>query len=366
MNALDRLDARHMSRAIELAGRGLWTTDPNPRVGCVIADGTRVIAEGWHEHAGGAHAEIAALAAAGATARGATAYVTLEPCCHHGRTPPCVDALVAAGVRRVCYAIRDPNPRVSGGGAARLAAAGVEVRSDVLAPAARALNPGFLSRMERGRPWVRLKLAASLDGRTALAGGESRWITGDAARGDVQRLRARSSAVMAGSATVQTDDPRLDVRLPGATRQPLRVVLDSALRTPPTARIIAPPGSALLLTTSADTARRAALEAAGARVERLPAGAQGVDLEAVMQHLAGLEVNELQVEGGATLAGALFGARLVDELVLYLAPTLLGADAQPLARLPGIATLAGRLELSVSDLRRVGRDLRITLRPAQG
>ncbi len=198
MNAPDRLDIRHMSRALELAGRGLWSTDPNPRVGCVIADGERMLGEGWHERAGSAHAEVNALAEAGAGARGATAYVTLEPCCHQGRTPPCTDALVAAGIQRVFYSIRDPNPRVSGGGAARLAAAGVEVTGGLLATRARELNPGFLSRMERGRPWLRLKLAASLDGRTALAGGESRWITGEAARSDVQHLRARSSAVMTG------------------------------------------------------------------------------------------------------------------------------------------------------------------------
>ncbi len=366
MNALDRLDTRHMSRALELAGRGLWTTDPNPRVGCVIVDGERVIAEGWHERAGGPHAEAAALAAAGPEARGATAYVTLEPCCHQGRTPPCADALIAAGLRRVCYAIRDPNPCVSGGGAALIAAAGIEVKAGILAAAARALNPGFLSRMERGRPWLRVKLAASLDGRTALASGQSRWITGEAARADVQRLRARSSAVMTGSATVRSDDPRLDLRLPEATRQPLRVVLDTRLRTPPSARIVAPPGRLLLLTASADMTLRAALEAAGASIERVPAGPEGLDLSAVMRHLALLEVNELQVEGGPTLAGALLRAGLVDELVLYLAPTLLGTDARPLALLSGVASMAERMELSISDLRRIGRDLRITLRPAQG
>jgi diaminohydroxyphosphoribosylaminopyrimidine deaminase/5-amino-6-(5-phosphoribosylamino)uracil reductase len=366
MNARDELDTRHMSRALELAGRGLWSTDPNPRVGCVIADGERVIAEGWHERAGLPHAEAAALAVAGGAARGATAYVTLEPCCHHGRTPPCADALITAGLRRVCYAIRDPNPRVSGGGAARLAAAGIEVSSGQLAAAARALNPGFLSRMERGRPWLRVKLAASLDGRTALASGGSRWITGDEARADVQHLRARSSAVLTGSATVLADDPRLDLRLPEAPRQPLRVVLDTQLRIAPTARIVAPPGRLLVLTASNETARRSALEAAGAVVERIPAGPEGLDLTAVMQHLAGLEVNELQVESGSTLAGALLKAQLVDELVLYLAPALLGTDALPLIQLSGIASMTGRIEFSISDLQRVGRDLRITLQPMMG
>jgi diaminohydroxyphosphoribosylaminopyrimidine deaminase/5-amino-6-(5-phosphoribosylamino)uracil reductase len=274
--------------------------------------------------------------------------------------------LIAAGIRRVCYAIQDPNPRVSGGGAERLALAGIEVSNGVCAAAARALNPGFLSRMERGRPWLRVKLAASLDGRTALASGQSRWITGDPARADVQRLRARSSAVMIASATVLADDPRLDLRLPGATRQPLRVVLDTQLRTPPTARIIAPPGQLLVLTASTDMTRAVALEAAGARVERVPAGPDGLDLAAVMRHLAGLEVNELQVESGPMLAGALLKAQLVDELVLYFAPTLLGTDAQPLIRLSGVTSMIGRMEFSISDLRRVGRDLRITLRPAQG
>ncbi|MGH8197264.1 MAG: bifunctional diaminohydroxyphosphoribosylaminopyrimidine deaminase/5-amino-6-(5-phosphoribosylamino)uracil reductase RibD, partial [Steroidobacteraceae bacterium] len=245
-------DARHMARALELAQRGLWSTDPNPRVGCVIADGERVVAEGWHERAGLPHAEALALAAAGAAARGATAYVTLEPCSHEGRTPPCTAALIAAGVGRVVYAMRDPNPRVNGGGIARLTAAGIEVQGGVLEREARELNPGFVSRMERGRPWVVVKLAASLDGGTALPGGESRWITGEAARQDVQQLRARSSAVLTGSGTVLRDDPRLDVRLTGATRQPLRVVLDSQLRIPPQARIVAPPGKLLILCATED------------------------------------------------------------------------------------------------------------------
>ena len=363
MNAA--LELRHMARALALAERGLWTTDPNPRVGCVIADGERVIAEGWHERAGGPHAEAMALAAAGGEARGATAYVTLEPCCHHGRTPPCADALIAAGVRRVHYALRDPNPRVSGGGIAKLEAAGIEVAGGLLAEEARALNPGFLSRMERHRPWVRLKLAASLDGRTALADGTSRWITGDAARADVQNLRARSSAILTGSATLRVDDPRLDLRLPDAKRQPLRVVLDTQLRTRASARMLAPPGEALVLTASDDAARRGSLVAAGARVERVPAGPGGLDLAAVMRHLAGIEVNELQVECGPGLAGALMTAGLVDELVLYIAPTLLGDDARPLARLPRIATLTEQMRFSMIDLRRIGDDLRITLRPAQ-
>ncbi len=360
------IDARHMARALRLAARGLWTTDPNPRVGCVIATGERVVGEGWHERAGGPHAEVVALGAAGAAARGATAYVTLEPCCHHGRTPPCTDALVAAGVARVCYAVGDPNPRVNGGGAARLAAAGIAVEGGLLQSLARALNPGFLSRMERGRPWVRLKLAASLDGRTALAGGESRWITGEAARADVQRLRARSSALLTGSGTVLKDDPRLDLRQPGAARQPLRVVLDSALRLPPEARICAAPGELLVLGAEGHAERAEALRARGLRVELLPAAGGGLDLGAVLRRLAELEVNELQVESGPTLAGALLSGGWVDELVVYLAPALLGPDAQPLARLPALAAMEQRREFEIVEHRRIGTDLRITLRPGRG
>ncbi|MEX1993701.1 MAG: bifunctional diaminohydroxyphosphoribosylaminopyrimidine deaminase/5-amino-6-(5-phosphoribosylamino)uracil reductase RibD [Steroidobacteraceae bacterium] len=360
---VDPLDRRHMTRALELAARGLWTTDPNPRVGCVLADGERVVAEGWHERAGGPHAEAMALAAAGVRARGSTAYVTLEPCCHHGRTPPCADALVAAGVGRVVYAMRDPNPRVSGGGIGRLEAAHIACEGGVMEQASRELNPGFISRMERGRPWVVVKLAASLDGGTALPGGASRWITGEAAREDVQRLRARSSAVMTGSGTVLSDDPRLDVRLPGATRQPLRVVLDSQLRISPTARIVAPPGKLLVLCTTPSPERANALRAAGAEVVTVAAGDAGVELSAALALLAGREINELLAECGAGLAGALLSAGLVDELLLYLAPTLLGTEARPLVNLPTPATMADRLEFSIAGQQDVGGDLLIRLRP---
>lgn len=356
-------DAVHMARALELARRGLWTTDPNPRVGCVLADGERVIAEGWHERAGGPHAEAVALAAAGPSARGATAYVTLEPCCHQGRTPPCADALIAAGVSRVVYAMRDPNPRVDGGGVARLVAAGIAAQGGVLEREARELNPGFISRMERGRPWVVVKLAASLDGRTALPGGESRWITGAAARDDVQQLRARSSAVLTGSGTVLSDDPRLDVRLPDAKRQPLRVVLDSQLRIPPQARIVAPPGRVLVLCANEDPARAAALRAAGAEVVSVAAASAGVDLGAALALLGGRGVNEVLAECGPGLAGAFLAAGLADEVVLYLAPTLLGQGSRPLADLPAPATMADRLEFSIVDRQDVGGDLMIRLRP---
>lgn len=361
--SFDAVDARHMARALGLAARGLATTDPNPRVGCVIASGERVLGEGFHARAGGPHAEVEALRAAGGPVRGATAYVTLEPCSHHGRTPPCADALVAAGIARVVYAVGDPNPRVDGNGAARLRAAGVVVEGGLMAVEARALNPGFLSRMERGRPFVRLKLATSLDGRTALASGESRWITGEAARADVQRLRARSGAVMTGIGTVLADDPRLDVRLPGTPRQPLRVVLDRRLALPPVARILDPPGETLVLTGPGSGAAEA-LRARGARVESVPEAGRGLDLAAVLARLAGLEVNELLVEAGPTLAGALLDAGLVDELVLYVAPVMLGHDARPLALLPPPSDMAGRLGFETRDARRLGADLRLVLTPA--
>ena len=363
MNAQDTLDHRHMARALELAEHGLWTTDPNPRVGCVIADGEHVIAEGWHARAGEAHAERAALAAAQGPVRGATAYVTLEPCCHHGRTPPCTEALIAAGVARVVYAMRDPNPRVAGKGIEQLAAAGIAVAGGVMERDSRELNPGFISRMERGRPWVVVKLAASLDGGTALPGGESRWITGEAARADVQKLRARSSAVMTGSGTVLADDPRLDVRLPEASRQPLRVVLDSQLRMPPTARIVAPPGKLLVLCIAGDGARADALRAAGAEVVPVAAAGGGVDLAAALALLAGREVNELLVECGPGLAGALLAAGLADELLLYLAPALLGSGSRRLVDLPTPKSMADRLEFSIAERQDVGDDLLLRLRP---
>jgi diaminohydroxyphosphoribosylaminopyrimidine deaminase/5-amino-6-(5-phosphoribosylamino)uracil reductase len=358
------LDARHMARALKLAARGLETTDPNPRVGCVIARGEEIVGEGYHKRAGSPHAEAIALAAAGALARGATAYVTLEPCSHQGRTPPCADALVAGGIARVVCASRDPNPRVNGGGEARLAAAGIDLTGGVLEQSARALNPGFFSRMERGRPWVRLKLAASLDGRTALADGESRWITSDTARADVQRLRARASAILTGSGTVLQDDPLLNVRLPGATRQPLRVVLDVALETPPTARILVPPGEAVIMTASDDAVRAGRLAAAGARVETIAGGGAGLDLHAVMSRLAELEVNELHVECGATLAGGLLTAGLIDELIVYQAPTLLGDDARPLMAIGPLSRMDQRPGFAIVAVRRLGPDLKLTMRPA--
>jgi diaminohydroxyphosphoribosylaminopyrimidine deaminase / 5-amino-6-(5-phosphoribosylamino)uracil reductase len=359
-------DALYMERALELAARGMDTTDPNPRVGCVLVRAGHVVGEGWHARAGEPHAEVLALRAAGAAARGATAYVNLEPCSHFGRTPPCVQALIEAGVARVVYAIDDPNPLVSGRGAAALTQAGIEVVGGVLAGQARALNPGFFMRMQTGRPWVRVKLAASLDGRTGLAGGASRWITGEAARADVQRFRARSSVILSSSGTVLADDPALTARAPGVTRAPLRVVLDTELRVPPTARIYDAEAPSMVFTASADVARRNALRDCDVRVETAPkAETGGLQLPLVLRRLGELQANEVWVEAGARLSGALLHAKLVDELIVYLAPSLLGPQALSLVQLPPIGALADRLQLEFRQVERFGEDLRITAVPRQ-
>lgn len=416
----DAIDHAHMARALRLAERGLHTTQPNPRVGCVLAHGERVVGEGWHQRAGEPHAEVFALRAAGARARGATAYVTLEPCAHFGRTPPCADALVAAGVARVVAACEDPNPNVAGGGFAKVRAAGIALDTGLMRDAARELNRGFFSRLERARPWLRVKLAMSLDGRTALADGSSKWITGAAARADVQRWRARSSAIMTGVGTVLADDPRLTVRLgsvpdqesrteesllsplppeevdarsapadaprsarrraaagprSGASRQllpaqqgtaaapPLRVILDAALRTPAAANVL--DGTAPTLVLHATHAKPSAHDRF-ARVELAPlhCDAHGhLALEAVLRLLAERGINELQVEAGPTLCGALLAANLVDELLLYVAPVILGDRARPLLALPALDAIARAPRLRVVEQRQVGADLRLLLRP---
>ena len=363
-----------MRRALALAARGAASTQPNPRVGCVLVRDGLIVGEGWHVRAGEPHAEVHALRAAGDRARGATAYVTLEPCAHTGRTPPCADALVAAGVARVVVAIRDPFPEVAGRGLARLEAAGIEVEVGLCAAEARALNRGFLSRIERGRPWVTLKLAMSLDGRTAMASGESRWITGPAARADVHRLRAEAGAVLTSSATVLADDPELSVRAPadwqqlmsGAIaefRQPDRIVLDARGRVPATARVWAP------------GARRFAVQARGldcarpdgVEVIRLETAADGaISLAEALSALAPHGVNEVFVECGPGLAGALVQAGLVDELLVYTAPKLLGDAARPLLRLPGLERLAEHVALRFMDAEMIGDDLKITARIAGG
>jgi len=353
-------DIRYMAQALRLARFGLNTTSPNPRVGCVLVRDGQVISEGWHQRAGEAHAEADALKRAGESARGATAYVTLEPCSHHGRTPPCADALIAAGVARVVCASEDPNPQVAGKGIARLQDAGVEVRSGVLASEAIELNAGFFSRMQRGRPRVVCKMAMSLDGRTAMASGESKWITGDAARADVQRLRARSCAVVTGAGTVLADDPRLDVR--EASRQPLRVVVDSALRTPAMARVLSPPGTALLAYVTDTEAKAVSLQAAGAMLMRVPGEDGRVDLQALLAALADRGCNEVLLESGATLAGAFAQAGLIDEYKFYMAPLLLGSSARPLMALP-FTQMAERMALRITAIDAVGDDWRISALP---
>jgi len=350
-----------MARALELARRGLYTTDPNPRVGCVLVRDGQVVGEGWHERAGGPHAEAAALNVAGERARGATAYVTLEPCSHFGRTPPCADALIAAGVARVVYAQEDPNPEVSGRGAARLRAHGMQVESGLMAEEAAKLNPGYFKRRREGVPWVRVKLAASIDGRTALADGESRWITSKAARTDAQYGRARSSAILTGIGTILADDPALNVRIPESNRQPLRVVLDSRLRTPSDSRVINREGGVLVIGVHDDAARRQSLERQGVEVAILPARDGRPDPVEVLKLLGSRGANELWLEAGATLAGAFIAAGLFDELVVYLAPTLLGPEARALAGVPPLANLEQRLRLRFSEVRQVGDDLCLTL-----
>ncbi len=361
------VDHELMGRALRLAERGLYGTDPNPRVGCVVARGGAVVGEGWHARAGEPHAEIHALREAGERARGATVYVTLEPCAHHGRTPPCADALIGAGVARVVAAMEDPNPRVAGQGLARLAAAGIGVEAGVLAQQVEALNPGFVMRMRQGRPFVRAKLAMSLDGRTAMASGESQWITGEAARADVHRLRARSSAILTGIGTVLADDPSLTVRLdepapPEGWRQPLRVVLDPNLSTPPEARMLSLPGRTLLATAVREPTVAEPLRAAGAEVLQVPGRAGALDLHALLERLGGEEVNEALLETGATLSGAMLRAGLIDELVVYVAPHLMGDGARGLFHLPGLESMVQRVELQIDEVRAVGEDWRIRAR----
>lgn len=359
-----------MARALRLAARGLYTSDPNPRVGCVLAHGEEVVGEGFHVRAGEAHAEVEALAVAGARARGATAYVTLEPCSHHGRTPPCTGALIEAGVGRVVYATRDPNPQVSGQGAAALADAGIAVEVlESTGAEARALNIGYVKRMTTGRPWIRVKLASSLDGGTALASGESQWITSEAARTDVHRWRARSSCVLTGSGTIAADDPALNVRLAAEemgepARMPWIGVLDSRLRMAPDARVLSHNERVVVFTTATDEAAAAPLREAGAEVAVLPADADGrVEPAALFVELGRREVNEVHVEAGATLCGSLMEAGYVDEIVLYLAPHLLGDTARGQFHMGPLASMEQRVALHIRDLRHVGPDLCIRALP---
>lgn len=369
----DVADHAFMAEAVQLARKGIYSTHPNPNVGCLIAGGGDVVGRGWHQRTGEAHAEVFALQEASKRARGATAYVTLEPCSHTGRTPPCADALIEAGIARVVIGMQDPNPQVAGRGIERLRKAGITVESGLLEAQARDLNPGFISRMERGRPWLRVKLAASLDGRTAMASGESQWISGPEARQDVQRLRARSSVVMTGIGTVLSDDPSLNVRLAPSdlygmapVRQPLRVVLDSQLRLSPQAKLLSLPGETLIMTVKNDAPALAALEQAGAVTVSVVEAQNGQPSpQAVLQVLAAREINEVLLECGPTLAGAFMAAGLIDELVIYLAPHLMGNNARGLFNLPGMEDMQDRIPLQWQNVRQVGDTLRVTLRPAQ-
>lgn len=359
--AITATDHALMAQALRLAERGAYTTRPNPMVGCVLAKDGEVVGEGWHQRAGEAHAEVLALQAAGERARGATAYVTLEPCAHTGRTGPCADALIAAGVTRVVAAMRDPFPQVDGAGFDKLRAAGITVQSGLLETQARQLNRGFLSRVERGRPFVRVKLATSLDGRTAMANGDSKWISGDASRLDVQRWRARAGAILTGAGTVLADDPSLTVRLEDDTPfvPPLRVVLDPGLATIARGRVREGDAPTLYIhTADAKPPREIAAQRAVA-----PADGSNFDLHAVLELLAARGVNEVQVEAGATLAGAFIAAGLADEVLLYVAPVLLGDQARPLFAGLGIQSMAERARLKIVDARAIGEDQRLLLQP---
>jgi diaminohydroxyphosphoribosylaminopyrimidine deaminase/5-amino-6-(5-phosphoribosylamino)uracil reductase len=363
MSKFSAEDCAYMARALRLAERGLYTAHPNPMVGCVLARDGAIVGEGWHRIAGDAHAEVNALSAAGERARDATAYVTLEPCSHHGKTPPCAPALIAAGVSEVVVAMKDPYPAVGGDGVAALETAGIPVRVGLMSAAAEQLNEGFLSRVARGRPFVRVKMGVSLDGAIAMQSGESQWITGPEARGDVQRLRARSGAILTGIGTVLEDDPSLNVRheeIEMAGRQPIRAVLDSDLRMPLSAGMLDLAGTTVLYCTRDEG--RAQLEAAGAEIVKVAADGELVDAAEVLVDLASRGVNDVLIEAGPTVSGKLLAANLVDELVIYQAPHIMGSETMPMFRTPTWQALADRADVEFRDLRRIGRDIRLTAR----
>ena len=377
-------DHVYMARAIQLAKKGQYTTYPNPRVGCVIVKNSEVVGEGYHHRAGEPHAEINALLqthSVNKSAKGATAYVTLEPCSHTGKTPPCANALIEAGVSRVVIAMQDPSPRVAGQGIQRLRDAGIDVvvgAVGVLETEVRALNSGFIKRMEHRLPWVRVKLGMSLDGRTAMSSGESQWITGEDARADVQRLRASADAILTGSGTVLADDPSLNVRASASElglhaendknhenfeiHQPLRVVLDSALKMSPQSKMLSLEGDTLIYTCSDDANKQQALEKSGAIINQIKPDELGrVPLKPVLQDLAKQQINEVHVEAGATLCGALLQQGLVDEIVLYMAPTIMGANARGLFNIPELDQMKDKIDLTIQDIRAVGNDWRIRI-----
>lgn len=364
-------DYQYMSRALQLARRGLYSTDPNPRVGCVIVKDDIVLSEGWHQKAGQPHAEIEALKNAiennaSENISGATCYVTLEPCAHHGRTSPCTVSLIKAGIRKVVAATIDPNPLVAGKGLQQLKEAGIETASGLLEAQAVELNPGFIMRMQQGRPFVRCKLAMSLDGKTALQNGESKWISSSESRLDAQKLRARSSAIMTGIGTVIADDPSMNVRLSETSewakdgQQPLRIILDSRLETPIDAKILSLPGGVIIFHASNDKENKQNLENTGAELVFVNAKRGPDFLEYVLAYLATeKEINEILLETGSTLAGEMMQAGLIDELIIYLAPTLLGQDAKSLFQLPLLDNMSDRISLHFSDIRAIGKDIRI-------
>jgi diaminohydroxyphosphoribosylaminopyrimidine deaminase/5-amino-6-(5-phosphoribosylamino)uracil reductase len=358
---LTAADREFMEQALELAGRGLNTTTPNPRVGSVVVRDGTIVGTGWHEKAGMPHAEVLALKAAGARSRGATLYVNLEPCSHHGRTPPCVDAIIEAGVKRVVAAIQDPNPKVAGAGFAKLRAAGIAVERGLMEEEARELNIGFFARMTRGRPWMRMKIAASLDGRTALANGKSQWITGEAARQDGHRWRARACAVLTGFGTVRDDDPQLNVRGVDTSRQPLKIVVDSKFETSPSARLLKE-GQTLVVGAVNDARRIASLREAGAETVIMPNEHSKVELFKLMQELARRELNEIHVEAGTKLNGSLLQAGVVDELLVYLAPSVIGDSGRGMFHLPELTDLSQTTALKIREVERIGADLRILAR----
>ncbi len=361
-------DDYFMAKAVSLARKGWFTTHPNPRVGCVIVKHNKLIAEGWHQYAGQGHAEVNALRQAGSKAQGATVYVTLEPCCHFGKTPPCTQALIEAGVARVVVAMKDPNPLMAGKGLMRLQEQGIEVNSGILESAARSLNPGFIQRMETGRPRIRCKMAMSLDGRTAMASGESQWITSADARRDAQHLRAESSAIVTGIGTVLADDPSLNVRdaaFAEVKRQPDRIIMDSNLRIPATARILALPGKTYVFTAPGrhESSHQKAIETQGTQLIKMPLKERHLCLDHAIEQFNRLQYNDVLVEAGATLSGAMLQAGYVDELIIYLAPHLMGSEARGLVNMPGLVNMSERIELDIREIMPVGRDFRITAYP---
>lgn len=361
---LSRQDYVYMSRALRLARNGIYTTDPNPNVGCVLVKNGRIIGEGWHAKAGCRHAETEAIQQADKNElRGATAYVTLEPCSHHGKTPPCCDALIRAGIARVVTAMEDPNPLVAGNGLRRLQAAGITVECGVLENDALNINRGYIKRMQTGRPLVISKMAMGLDGRTAAASGESQWITSAESRADVHRLRAQSSAILTGINTVLADDCSLTARLNKDVEilQPVRVVLDSGLRMPSSAKMASLAGRTMILTCSDDAQKIRQRQHAGLEVHRLPAVGNRLDLESVVRFLGEHQVNQLLIEAGPTLNGAFLNTGLVDEWVIYMAPAIIGDGGRSLFALPGLKTMADKIELKIKEVRSVGADLKITL-----